>query len=172
MAVKTDQTSTEAGGFDLGREGGEGWRPEKGDKLVGTIADVGARWSDWQNGGRGGFYPVQTIVTEDGSTQGGKPIKVGTQIAVHGFHTVLFRRIMALKPLPGERVGIMFHGEFPNSDGKTRSAVYTYKVAREAGAGPDPYGGLKPPGGKDVKEEVRTANSANVSDAELNQLLS
>lgn len=173
MATKeAPATATEAGGFDLSREGGEGWKPADGDVLVGTIQSIAARWSDWGNGGRGAFYPVQTISAEEGSTQNGKPIRPGTLVAFHAFHTIPFKRIMQLRPLEGEKVGIKFHGEVDNADGKTKSKLYTYKVAREKGSGPDPYGGLTPPGGKDAKAELKAAKGADVSDEELNQILS
>lgn len=167
MATKTEPT-TEAGGFDLSREGGEGWKPSKGDKLVGPVVTVGSRYSDWSNG----FYPMLIVSAEDGSTQDGKPIPPGTQVAFHAFHSIAFRRILDIKPLEGERIGIMYHGSEPTADGKRKAELYTVKVDREKGQGPDPYAGLRAPGGKDVKAEGKVARDTDIDDKELDEILS
>lgn len=159
MATKTE-TSDQVGGFDLSREGGEGWRPKEGDKLVGTISTIGNRYSDWHNG----FYPMLTVTTEDGSTVGGKAIEPGTQIAFHAFHSIPFRRLLELKPLEGERIGIAYHGSKETADGKRKAELYTIRVDREKGQGPDPYAGLRAPGGKDVKAENKVARETETPD--------
>lgn len=140
----------DTGGFDLDREGGEGWRPNPGDILTGTVLSINNRWSDWTNA----FYPVLTIQPDGG----------GDPKSIHAFHAALFRRVLTLRPQEGERIGIKYHGEVENSDGKTKSKIYTLKVDRAPGSGHDPYAGLRSPGGKEAKEAVKASNEVSDDD--------
>ncbi|MGC4050640.1 MAG: hypothetical protein QM757_14790 [Paludibaculum sp.] len=97
----------------------EGWRPEPGDKLVGTIADVSRRLSDYGQG----EYPIVTIRTDD-----------GRYVAIHGFHSMLRNELEAKHVVPGDRLGVKYQGKVePNNGGM---AYEKYKVAHQAGAGP------------------------------------
>jgi hypothetical protein len=71
----------------------EGWRPEEGDTLIGTVTDVSIGRSNF-----GGSYPIVTVQPDDGTAE----------VAVHGFHAALRARFMELQPEPGERIGIKF----------------------------------------------------------------
>lgn len=73
----------------------EGWNPDPGAKLVGTVILVGAC-----DCGGFGSHPLLEIMTDEGSA-----------VAVHGFHEVLRNAIARWEPKPGERVGIKYHGK-------------------------------------------------------------
>ena len=62
----------------------EAWRPEPGDKLIGTILAIDHRQSSYDDTA----YPVVTLDVEDGSSEGAAPIAVGTEKAWHAYHTV------------------------------------------------------------------------------------
>jgi hypothetical protein len=80
----------------LDREPAAGWRPEKGDQVVGTIVEIGeAPGTDW------GPYPVLTIDKSDGTGE----------VAVHAFHSVLKREIEAKQPTEGDKIGIRYLGK-------------------------------------------------------------
>lgn len=72
----------------------EGWRPEVGDKVIGTIVEL-----DETDGGFG-TYPVVTILTDEGD-----------EVAVHGFHTVLKNELAKKRPKVGDRIGISYGGK-------------------------------------------------------------
>lgn len=110
--------------LDLDLAGGKGWRPKKGDEVRGILKSVSKGWSDWANG----WYPILTIEQEDGSLT-----------MVHAFHSVLLNEIKTMRPMPGEYVGVKFHGEQKTNDGKRTFASYTFAVSRPEGDASDPY---------------------------------
>lgn len=96
----------------------EGWRPEPGSVLIGTVTDVGKGWSDQGNQ----FYPIVTIQPE---AEGSEPV------AVHCFHTTLFGRMTDLRPGIGERIGIKYLGKEPLKSNPDREvAKYVVKMDR------------------------------------------
>ena len=106
----------------------DGWRPDEGDKIVGTIVGLSKGWSDY----RQGFYPIVTIHDE----------ATGKDIAVHGFHHALNRELIALKPKLGERIGIKCGAKVKTKDGKRNVQTYTVKVE---GRTEDIWGSLSAP---------------------------
>lgn len=73
-----------------------GWKPEPGDKLVGTVVNL-------ETGGEGstfGSYPLLTIAL-DGS---------GELLMVHAFHSVLRRELSRKSVGMGDRLGIKYIG--------------------------------------------------------------
>lgn len=109
------------------------WRPdqEDADLLVGKVIDIDRVDGDYDP------YPVLTVEKED-----------GTQVAVHGMHTVLKNELLRLKPNIGERIGIKFLGEQEAKPGSRFKSYIGYRVRvdRETsefnwatiGADPDP----------------------------------
>ena len=77
----------------------EGWRPEPGDKLTGTIVHISAAQSDF------GTYPVITLAaeTEDPATV--------QYVAVHAFHHTLKRDLIAIRPEVGQKLSVVYVGE-------------------------------------------------------------
>lgn len=116
----------------------EGWRPEAGDVLVGVLEDVDLGWSDFR-----GEYPILTIRAGAGTNPGSVAVrttpyvKVGESVKVHCFHDVLFSRVMTLRPVPGETVGLQFHGKSPHKTKPNQTvSKYTFRVqGRGADAG-------------------------------------
>lgn len=101
----------------------EGWRPEPGDLLVGTVVDLDIGWSDFR-----GEYPILTIAP-DKSQSKGKAADLDA-VKIHCFHDVLFSRVLTLRPAPGETVGIQFHGKQPHKSKPNQTVSrYTFKVA-------------------------------------------
>lgn len=96
----------------------EAWRPEPGDKLVGTVVELGQRQSEFDKDP----YPIITVETEEGE-----------QFAFHGFHTVARGELAKLRPRLGERIGIAYHGKHEER-GYER---YRIIVEREHGDDPD-----------------------------------
>lgn len=93
----------------------QGWRPEEGDRIAGKITELSMGYSEFRNANTG--YPILTLVQDDGE-----------EIAVHCFHTVLENRVRELKPVPGERIEILFKGEKPTKDGRRTMKVYAVRV--------------------------------------------
>jgi hypothetical protein len=72
----------------------EPWKPEFGDKIVGTVVDVDSRTTEY------GTYPIVVLETD-----------AGDEIAVHGFHTVLKNEFAKRPPTLGERIGVKYLGK-------------------------------------------------------------
>jgi hypothetical protein len=72
----------------------EAWRPEVGDKLIGTVIGVDMRDSDY-----GDPYPIIEVETDEGG-----------QFAFHGFHTIARRELAKKQPQVGDRIGIKYYG--------------------------------------------------------------
>lgn len=88
----------------------EGWRPDEGDTLKGTVTELDWGWSDFQNAS----YPLVTLKTDNGL------------VAVHCFHTVLKDRVMRIRPEIGDRLEITFDGKQPSKRNRGQEvAVYT-----------------------------------------------
>lgn len=73
----------------------EGWKPEPGDKLLGTVLTVST-----SDAGGFGAYPLLEIVSDDGEG-----------IALHCFHAVLKTAVERWNPQPGERIGVKYVGK-------------------------------------------------------------
>ena len=71
----------------------EAWRPETGDKLVGTIISLDERENEY------GVYPIVTVLTD-----------AGDELSWHAFHTVAKNELAKLEPRVGEQIGIKYHG--------------------------------------------------------------
>lgn len=85
----------------LDREPAPGWRPEPGDKVIGTIVEISeAPGTDF------GAYPLITIEQDD-----------GTEIAVHAFHSVLRNELESKQPSEGDRIGIRYAGKVAGKSG-------------------------------------------------------
>ena len=74
----------------------EAWKPKTGDKLVGTVSELGERESEYHDTP----YPIVTVTTDDGS-----------ELAFHGFHTVAKNELAKQRPSVGDRIGIKYFGK-------------------------------------------------------------
>lgn len=110
-------------------ENAEGWRPEVGEVLTGTVTDIARAWSDHKNG----FYPIVTVKSDSGSSK----IDEGTEVAVHCFHTVLYNRVVELRPVIGERIGIKYVAatEKGGKGGNNKPAIYNVKIEGRSAEG-------------------------------------
>jgi hypothetical protein len=70
------------------------WRPDEGDRLIGTVVEVGERESNY-----GGTYPI--VVVENDA---------GTEVVVHAHHVVLRDELAQQRPRRGDRIGIRYLG--------------------------------------------------------------
>ena len=75
----------------------EAWKPQPGDKIVGTISSIEAF------DGKYGEYPLLIVDTGD------------DEIAIHAFHTVLKSELARKDPSEGDRIGVKYTGR--NVDG-------------------------------------------------------
>lgn len=71
----------------------EGWRPEPGARIVGTVIDIAANDMGY------GPYAIVTLETASGP------------IAVHAFHTVLRRELAKRRPKVGDQLDITYLGK-------------------------------------------------------------
>ena len=94
----------------------EAWKPEPGDKLIGTVVDLDERDSAYGDEP----YPIVTVETDDGN-----------ELAFHAFHTVARNELAKQRPAIGDRIGIAYHGK---QDGKNYES---YRVIVER-AEPEP----------------------------------
>lgn len=96
------------------------WRPDQEDSpiLIGKVVDIQQGTTDY------GPYPLLVVERED-----------GTEVAVHGFQTVLKNELIRQRPQIGERIGIKYLGEQKTKPGsKFKSFIgYRVKVDRQAG---------------------------------------
>lgn len=92
----------------------EGWKPSVGDEIIGTVADVSERETEF------GVYPLVTIEATDGRL-----------VDVHCFHTVLKKELGRIKPKAGDEIGIKYLGK---PEGRSYES---YKVVLER-TGPAP----------------------------------
>jgi hypothetical protein len=88
------------------------WRPQVGDKIVGTLVAIGTRASQFGDQP----YPLLTLATDKG------------EVIIHAFHSVLKNELAAQRPQVGDRIGIVFNGK---PDGK-RYEHYRLVVERDA----------------------------------------
>jgi hypothetical protein len=72
----------------------EPWKPEPGDKLVGTVMNVGERASDY------GIYPIIDVRTEDDE-----------ELTFHAFHTVAKNELARQRPAPGDEIAVKYFGK-------------------------------------------------------------
>jgi hypothetical protein len=97
----------------------EAWKPAPGDKLVGTVTEVGER-----DGGFGS-YPIIGVLTD-----------AGDEFNCHAYHTVLRNEVAKQRPRVGDRIGIAYHGK---KDGEKdgEKGYERYRVIVEHAAQPD-----------------------------------
>ena len=84
----------------------EGWKPKPGDKLIGTITDLDSRQTEYGDEP----YRIVTVEAEEGSTQDGEMIPLGTERAWHAFHTMARAELEKRAPAIGDHIGIAYHG--------------------------------------------------------------
>jgi hypothetical protein len=85
------------------------WRPAPGEKLVGTVTELGERDGPY------GLYPIITVRQADGS-----------EFAVHAFHGVLQNELARVAPKHGDQLGLKYSGPHPEKG-------YHRYVVRRAG---------------------------------------
>jgi hypothetical protein len=96
----------------------EGWRPEAGDYVLGTVVAVDTREGDY------GPYPYVEIEKADGSIVG-----------VHGFHTVLKNELARTKPEVGDTLGVKYFGKVATKPGSKYDSFEKYRVVHERTSG-------------------------------------
>jgi hypothetical protein len=101
----------------------EGWKPEPGDEIDGTVLGIKIGESDYKReAGKDPRYPIVFVRTDDGKTS-----------AVHCFHAVLENEMKAAQPLPGERIFIKCISATAKGAGGRNTAVrYAVAVHRDA----------------------------------------
>jgi hypothetical protein len=105
----TDQTQTTT---DPETETGfaEGWRPNAGDRVVGTVVDISTT-----DGGYGP-YAIVTLKTATG------------EVAIHAFHTVLRRELARRRPKIGDELDITYVGKSKAGAGNFGKGYDLYRV--------------------------------------------
>lgn len=76
-----------------------GWKPTDGQTLIGTVAHIDRRSSDY------GDYPAITLAADTDDPEASE------YIAVHAFHSTLKSALFDLKPKVGDRLAITYHGQ-------------------------------------------------------------
>jgi hypothetical protein len=97
----------------------QGWKPEDGDEIEGTVLAVKQAWSDVKNSN----YPIVFIMRDSGEVVG-----------VHCFQTVLFNEMLSARPAPGERLYVKRIGVDESKDvkkGQSPTIRYAVYVQRE-----------------------------------------
>lgn len=91
-----------------------GWRPADGETVVGTVAAITSRESEY------GRYPVVTLAadTDDPETV--------NYVAVNAFHSILKNALYEIKPKVGSRLAVTYHGKVqPEKAGANAYHSYT-----------------------------------------------
>jgi hypothetical protein len=134
------ETAVEPSMLDrLQQEAAEGWNPNEGDTLVGTVLSIKASQPNEY-----GIYPIVTLQSEDGKS-----------VAVHCFHQTLKERLLEKRPAPGEKIAIQYVGTKESkqrTDPSGKPVTYhNYAVVvdrptdTEAQAAWDTFGGVTEP---------------------------
>lgn len=96
-----------------------GWRPADGETVIGTVAHIGARESEY------GKYPVVTLAADTNDPE------AVNYVAVNAFHSTLKTALYEVKPKVGDRLSITYHGTAagkridPKTKEKVQYHVYT-----------------------------------------------
>jgi hypothetical protein len=91
-----------------------GWRPADGETVVGTVAAITSRESEY------GKYPVITLAadTDDPETV--------NYVAINAFHSILKNGLYEVKPAVGSRLAVTYHGKIqPEKAGANAYHSYT-----------------------------------------------
>jgi hypothetical protein len=100
--------------YQLGLDYAPAWRPENdGDMILGTITALAMGHSEW------GTYPIITVLTSGGE-----------MFAIHGFHTILKQRLIEIRPMVDEILGVKYLGHILPDDTNSKNVndYYAYKV--------------------------------------------
>lgn len=102
----------------------QGWKPEDGDELEGTVLAIKQGYSDVKNAN----YPIVFVMKDTGEC-----------IAIHCFQTVIENEVRQQRPLPGEVLYVKRIGATGEArKGQSPTIKYAVHVQRE-GAGSDPW---------------------------------
>lgn len=77
-----------------------GWKPNPGETLVGTVAHIGRRESEY------GAYPVVTLAADSPDDP-----EAVNYIAVNAFHSILKTALYDIKPAIGSRLSVTYQGQ-------------------------------------------------------------
>lgn len=103
----------------------QGWKPEDGDVVEGTVLAIKSGFSDVKNAN----YPI-VFILPDGATEA---------VAVHCFQTVLENEMRQYRPLPGEHIYIKRIGATGEAKkGQSPTIKYAVYVQRDT-ANSDPW---------------------------------
>lgn len=86
----------------------KGWRPDAGQTVIGTVAHIGRRESEY------GVYPVITLAAD------GPDPETVEYVAVNAFHSILKNALFELKPQVGTRLAVTYHGQAESKARKDR----------------------------------------------------
>jgi hypothetical protein len=92
-----------------------GWRPAPGESVVGTVAHIGKRESEY------GTYPVVTLAADSEDDP-----EAVSYVAVNAFHSILKNQLFEIKPQVGDRIAVTYHGKIePSKAGANPYHSYT-----------------------------------------------
>lgn len=115
----------------------EAWMAEPGETLIGTIVDLQDRTSKF------GAYPAITVRKDDGE-----------ELTFHAFRSVAKSELAKVRPVVGDRIGILYIGPQPGID------YHLYKIRLDrvnsaAALDWDKYDTASPtPAAEETKDEV------------------
>lgn len=93
----------------------ESWRPEEGEKIIGTVVEYGVGPTD--------YGERDTVVVR---------LADGTEKTVWLLHDVLINQFKREKPQPGERIAVKYVGQKTNPTSQRRYKDYRLMVERSA----------------------------------------
>jgi hypothetical protein len=102
---------------NIDRDYAEAWRPDPGDKLIGTVVETSERTGEY------GKYPIVTV--RQGET-------AETELAFHAIHTVAQVELADMAPQVGETIAIKYLGKREAANGK--ATYHAYKIAVDRAA--------------------------------------
>lgn len=104
----------------------QGWRPEPGDLVTGTVVQRTLRRDQQYAGVRGDYsYPVVTLERTD-----------GTFVALHCFHTTLYNGMKDAKVQTGDLITVQYNGQAdkPSKNNPSGSPAHLYTVVQGDGS--------------------------------------
>lgn len=95
--MPTPRTKSKALSPEEAAGAANGWTPEPGDNITGTVMAIEEIESDY------GSYPMLTLDTGEGSDP--------RYVNLHAFHQVLLTGLKRIKPGPGAQISVTYHGK-------------------------------------------------------------
>jgi hypothetical protein len=116
----------------------EAWKPQAGDRLIGTVTEIEERDSDYSEES----YPALLVEVEAGpdgeeSQQDGEPVSPGTELVLYASQASIMWQVRRKKVAAGDKIAVKFLGLGEQSKpGMAQPKLYRLIVLERGGNEP------------------------------------